>query len=147
MADIVAELTAIGQTIQAALPSVVLKYQHVPEQPTAGVLVVRLADDSVTTETSYHYRIDRSYQLVYFGTSETDCLRQMEAIKLAVNDNLKIPYNDTDYITISGFGASQPSKSDSGAFFVLAIVRGTVRQARTQPNATKISDVSVATKE
>ncbi|MDQ0174379.1 hypothetical protein [Bacillus chungangensis] len=144
MAKITDEIEAIGAIISGTLPDATIKYQHLPEKPTLGLAVIQYVESSNTTETAYHYRIDRTFRLLYYGQSEVDCLRKFELIEEVFGNTLQ--FKTTDYRVIpKSFGASQPFKTEGGAFCMLATLQVELRQARPQEKYEKIGVVEVET--
>lgn len=142
MADIKTEVQSIRDFVAPELPGAAFKLQNMPDTYKAGELVIELVGSKTETETGYHYRLDRTFQLVYFGTSKLDCLTKMQAVERKINDKQMIPLG-TRYLRIGSFSLSQSFKTETtGVYAVIGILEAETREARTQEVFTKIQDVN-----
>ncbi|WNF07476.1 hypothetical protein [Brevibacillus borstelensis] len=95
------------------------------------------------SETRYHYRVDRAYQVVIYGVDSPTVLERMDAVLRKVNDKTTlIPIAGTlRYIRTDGFGYSAAFRTESGLFACVGVLQTEVREARTQEQYDKIMHV------
>lgn len=119
-----------------------LKYE-VPTEPTAKTVVVRMSTTDTESETRYHYRIDRAYQIVIYGADSPSVLERMEAVSRKVNDKTTlIPLAGTlRYIRTDGFGYGAAFRTESGLWACVGVLQTEIREARTQEQYDKIMHV------
>lgn len=136
------EQESVGDFIKVALPSIALKYE-VPDKPAKNNIVVRLLSSDSESETRYHYRIDRDYQIVVYGVDAQDVLAKMDVIERKANDGTTlIPMKDSKrYIRIGSFSFSTAFKTEGGLYARLGVLSTEVREARTQEQYDKIMHV------
>jgi hypothetical protein len=117
--------------------------QTVPRTQTANMFVIRFQGDSRELETAAHYRIDREYQIVYFGADETDVLAKMDALSKALYQRKLIGIKDSlRYIRVESFSFSQPFKTENALYACIGVLSTEVREARDQATYTKIMQVN-----
>ncbi|QDX93636.1 hypothetical protein EEL30_15825 [Brevibacillus laterosporus] len=140
--SVVTELESVGSFVSAVVPKVALKYD-VPKQPTKDTLVVRVQSSSPESETRYHYRIDRDYQIVVYGVDSASALTKMGDIERVLNDKtMLIPVKgSTRYIRIGAFSFSMTFATEGGLSACIAVLSTEVREARTQEQYDKIMHV------
>ena len=143
MASIINEVESVGDFIAPVFPGAAVSYQNVPIEPAANDLVVRYLTSDNTTETGYHYRLNRDYQIVYFAQNEFACLQKFEALERHINDTLVIPLKNSDrYLRLESFAFSQPFKTEAGTVSaVIGVLSAHLREARTQQTFEKINNV------
>lgn len=136
------ELESVGAFVKSVLPSATLKYE-VPTQPTKDTVVVRMLTTDTESETRYHYRVDRAYQVVIYGVDSPTVLERMEAVLRKVNDRTTlIPLAGTlRYIRTDGFSYGAAFRTESGLFACVGVLQTEVREARTQEQYDKIMHV------
>ncbi|WP_232696176.1 hypothetical protein [Brevibacillus daliensis] len=142
MASLIKEIEAVGAIVRQAIPNAIVKYQHIPEEPGKDMCVVQYISGGNESETAYHYRIDRTFRIVWFGTSEVDCIRKLEIMERTFGNTLQFKADGYRVITKS-FGASQPFQTTGGAFAILATLQAELRQARPQETYEKMQKISV----
>jgi hypothetical protein len=86
-------LESVEDFVKTVHPTALTEKQNVPRKPPANLFVVRFQNDDRTSETGYHYRIDREYQIVYFGADEADVLTKMDSLSTALYQRQLIPIN------------------------------------------------------
>lgn len=137
------ELTSVGSFVKSVLPPTTqLKYE-VPTKPTKDSAVVRVLTVDTESETRYHYRIDRAYQVVVYGEDSPTVLDRMESVSRKVNDRTTlIPIAGTlQYIRTGGFGYGAAFRTESGLWACVGVLQTEVREARTQEQYEKIMHV------
>lgn len=141
MASILSELDAIVAHITPLHEGATYVQQNIPEEPTPNTFSVRFLRDSRSMETNLRMKIQREYQIVYFGTDIADVLTRMEAVsRKALNDNMMIPLQDGSlrYIRVESFSLSAPLTTESEVDAMIGILVGEVRECRTQEAFEKI---------
>lgn len=136
---VVNELQSVGTFLAASVPSATVKYE-VPAKPTPSDLVVRAQSNDYKSETRYHYRIDRTYQVIAFGADSPTVLAKMDAISRKVMDKrMAIPINgSTRFIRVGSFSFSAPFRNENGQWAAIGVLETEVREARTQEEYGKI---------
>ena len=137
------ELASVGAFVMSALPTdAQLKYE-VPTEPSASTVVVRMLTTDTESETGYHYRVDRSYQIVIYGADSPTVLERMDAVSRLLNDRTTlIPITGSlRYIRTDGFGYSAAFRTESGLWACVGVLQTEVREARTQEQYEKIMHV------
>ena len=151
MADIAQEIETIASYLGTTATFARVWRQHLPSKYTANELSVRYLGDSSESETAYHYRIDRVYQVVYFAATEIACIQRATLLQRAINRQIKIRIKDTDgYMTLVSFSISQPFKTDTdGVFAVVGVIQAQVREARYFAPVPKMEHIeaTITTKE
>ncbi|NGQ95499.1 hypothetical protein G3578_10075 [Brevibacillus sp. SYP-B805] len=133
------ELASVASFVASVVPGAQVKYD-VPTQPVAANLVVRAITNDFESETRYHYRIDRAYQIVAYGADALAVTTKMDAISRKVMDGkTAIPIAGTQrYIRVNGFNFGAPFKTESGLSACIGVLQTEVREARTQEEYEKI---------
>lgn len=150
MADIVTEIESLRDFV--ADPSLYSRIwmQHTPAKYTAGELTIRFSGDDTTSETGYHYRLDRNYQFVYFGTSELDCIRKATALQRKLNSKHAIQLKGSErYIRVGPFSLSQPFKTEGGEVFaIIGMLQAEMREERdlTAQEVPKMGGITIEVK-
>ncbi|WP_025846490.1 hypothetical protein [Brevibacillus agri] len=137
------DLSSVGAYVKSALPSSVqLKYE-VPTQPTKDNVVVRMLTTDTESETAYHYRVDRTYQVVIYGADSPTVIERMDAVSRKVNDRTTlIPIaGSLRFIRTNGFGYGAAFRTESGLWACAGVLQTEVREARTQEQYEKIMHV------
>lgn len=149
MASVVNEIESITEFIEPLFAGANVHYQQIPVEPKPNTLIVRYLKGDNATETNYHYRLDRDYQIVYFAQNEFACLQKFEHLERKLNDVLVIPLKNSDrYLRLEFFSFSQPFKTESGTVMaILGVLRASLREPRTQPVTPKIMQVDARIEE
>ena len=130
MAEITDELLALRDYV-TSIGFTRINLAYLPEKYVAGELSIRYQGDDSTSETGYHYRLDRDYQFVVFGTSERDCLSKASALQKRMNGAHKIRVGESGWMSLGSFSMSQPFKAeDSDVYGIIGMLQATVREAR-----------------
>ena len=145
MADIKAEIQSRRDFVAPELTGVTFQLQNMSETYKANVMSIEFGASSPTSETAYHYRLNRTYQLVYFGTSKLDCVTKMQAIERKINDKQDIEIGSTGrYLRVASFSLSNAFKTETtGVYAVIGMLEAKVREPRTQENYEPINNVTV----
>lgn len=140
MASITNEIESITAFIEDLFPGASVHYQRVPSEYRANELAVRYLTGTNESETNYHYRLDRDYQVIYFAQNEFACLTKFEALERKLNNTFVIPINGSmGYLRVESFSFSQPTKTEGGTIFaIIGVLSVNVREARTQEEFEKI---------
>lgn len=146
MADIKTEIQSIRDFVATELPGVRFHLQYMPDAYKADELAIELGPSSSETETAFHYRLDRTYQLVYFGASKLDCMTKMQAVEHKMNDKQLIPLGDSArYLRIGSFSLSPSFKTDTtGVYAVIGMLEAETREARTQVTYEPVNNMEVS---
>ena len=136
------EVESVGTFVKSVVPGASLKYD-VPTQPTKDNVVVRIQGTESESETGYHYRTDRTYQIVVYGEDALDVQTKMDALRRKCMDGkMAIPINGSlRYIRIGSFSFSAPIRTEGGLFACIGVMPTEVREARTQEQYDKIMHV------
>lgn len=136
------ELASVGAFVKTVVSGAALKYE-VPSQATKDTLVVRIQTNDYESETRYHYRIDRTYQIITYGADSPSVTAKMDAIARKVNDKTTmIPtVSSLRYIRANGFGYGAAMRTESGLWACVGVLQTEVREARTQEQYEKIMHV------
>lgn len=147
MADIKTEVQSIRDFVSTELPNTKFYLQNMPDKFSINELAIELVNSKAETETAYHYRLDRTYQIVYFGSNKLDCLSKMQAVERKINDQQLIELQGkARYLRIGSFSLSQSFKTETtGVYAVIGMLEAELREARTQEVFTKIQSVTPTT--
>lgn len=133
MTDIKNEVQSIRDYVGPALAGVKFHLQSMPTKYAANELSIRFAGSSTESETGFHYRLDRIYQLVYFGASELDCLAKMQVLEEKFNIDQVIPLKGSErHLRLEPFSISAPFKTESNVYSIIGILNASLREARPQ---------------
>jgi len=144
VADIVKEVETLSEYIAGVTTFNRIWKQYLPPKYTANELSIRYLGDTSTAETSYHLRLDREYQFIYFGTSELDCIQKIALIqrKLKSKDAIQMK-GSPRYMRIGSFSMSQPFMTEgSTVYAVIGVLQAQVREARDFVDAPKMANVT-----
>ena len=140
--SLVNDIQSVVDFIKSMYPKANVIKQNLPTTPTPNTFVVRLLTSSTESETLYHIRRDRDYQIVYYGTNVSDILTKMDEIERKVTNNIVIPINGTlRYLRVEGFSFSMPFKTESNIDVILGVLQTEAREARDQKTYDKIMHV------
>ena len=135
------EVQSIRDFVAPELLGATFKLQNMPDTYKAGELAIELVGSKPESETGFHYRLDRTFQLVYFGANKLDCLTKMQAVERKINDKQMIPLG-TRYLRIGSFSLSQSFKTETtGVYAVIGMLEAEIREARTQGVVNKVTGV------
>ncbi|MED1906117.1 hypothetical protein [Cytobacillus firmus] len=145
MVSVVNEIESIGEFIEPVFASPTVHYQQVPVQPKENEMVIRYLLTDSATETSFSYRLNRTYQIIYFGKNEFDCLKAFEALEQQLNNSLVLPLKNSDrFLRLESFSYSQPFKTESGTCVaILGVLNAHLREAREQETYEKIKNMDL----
>lgn len=139
---VVDELQSVVDFIKAMFPTANVIKQNPPSTPTPNTFVARLLSSDTDSETLYHMRRSRDYQIVCYGSHPSDVLAKMDAIERKTINDIVIPIKGSlRYISVGGFSFSMPFKTESGVDAVIGILQTEVREARDQATYEKIMQV------
>ena len=141
------ELTSLRNFIASVMPATTkFHLQNMPSQYVAGEVAIDFTGDRSDTETALHYRVDTTYQIVYFGESRIDCVDKMDAIKRKLRDTASIQLGTKiGKLTDNPISVSQPFKTESGVYGIIGMLEVESRELKTQVSSMKIAEVSVST--
>lgn len=139
---VVNDLLSIESFIRGLFPSTTFK-QTLPKQPVPNTFVIRLLSDGRVTETHTSIRVERTYQIVYYGTAPSDVLTKMDTLSRAIYLNEQIPVNASSrFIRVGAFSFSAPFQTDGDLYASIGVMETQVREERTQAAAILIGEVS-----
>lgn len=131
-------MVAIEAHIKALFPTVTTGKQTIPEQPLPNSFYVRLLNEDRETETRYHFRIDRQYQIVHFTERPDTVLANMDTFGTSVYQSELI-----GHIRVNSFSTTQPMQTENDLYVIIGVLDTSVRQAREQTQYPKINHVNV----
>lgn len=137
------ELASVASFVKSVLPPTTQVKYDVPTQPTKDNVVVRMLTTDTESETGYHYRIDRTYQIVVYGADAPSVLDKMDVIMRKANDGKAVIAisGSLRYIRIGSFSFGAAFKTESGVYACVGVLPTEVREARTQEQYDKIMHV------
>ncbi|WP_337102332.1 hypothetical protein [Paenibacillus sp. YIM B09110] len=139
---VVNELQSIETFIRGLYPSTTYK-QTPPKKPVADTFVIRMQTDSRVSETYLTMRVDRTYQVIYYGAQPADVLTRMDELSRAIYQTEQIPINaSTRFIRIGAFSFSAPFETDNGLYACIGVLETAVREGRTQETSPLIGEVT-----
>ncbi|MDH5159822.1 hypothetical protein [Heyndrickxia oleronia] len=142
MASILNEIDSIFTYVEDLFPGAKIRYQEVPPVLEPNMVTLRYASGDMTTETTFHYRLDRDYQFIYFDNTELKCLDKGDALARKLNNALVIPIKGSKrYLRVGSFSLSQPFKTESGVYAIIGMLSAELREARDQEHWDKIEHV------
>lgn len=115
---------------------------HVPAEYVAGELSIRFAGGDTASETGYHFRLDRNYQFIVFGTSERDCLARTSPLQRRLRSAHKINVGESGWLTLGSFSLSPTFKAEGAEVYVITgILQATAREAREFAEVPKMAEI------
>ena len=144
MTTIKDEIMALRAFIAATLTGVKFHLESDPATPAAGDISIRIATSSPTAETSAHNRIDRTYQIIYYGSTNIDVIDKAELLRKAFTNSIKINLGATGYVTVASFSMSQVLKADNGTPATIVMLELEIRETVDLPTYTKITGVEAS---
>ncbi len=148
MADIKNEVQSIREVVGHVLPDVKYNLMHMPAEYKADTMSIEYAGGKpAESETGYHYRIDRLYQIIYLGKNALDCVEKMGKVERLFNNEMVIPLKNVEgrYLRIDSFSLSRPFKTESGVYAIIGMLSAHFREARSQSIYPKIGKVETRT--
>ena len=142
IAEIVTELVTVENFIKSLYPSSVYK-QEIPLRPDPDTFSVRAFSSSHINETGYHYRIDRTYQIMYIAENHPQLLSRIDSLGRALYGVLVIPIEGSDnrYLRVMGYNTTAPFETENDLYGQIAVLDCAVREARSQPEYQKIMHI------
>lgn len=144
MADIVTEINTIGDLINPVASFARYYKQTLPSVYVANTFAIRWQGDAPPTDlTAVIYETNRPYQIMYFGSSEIDCLQKAQAIQTELQKHIKVKLRGLDdYITLGPFAFSAPYKTDTdGVYATVGILLVSDAISRPQPTSPKMQNI------
>lgn len=139
---LVNDLVSIENFVKTVHPTAHTEKQTVPLLPVANTFVIRFQDERRESETAYHYRIDREYQIVYLGANAPDVLTKIDVLGRAIYQARVLPISGSlRYLSVESFSFGQPFQTDNNLHAGIAVLTTEVREARDQPTYQKIMNV------
>lgn len=140
---VVNDLISVENFVKARYPAPAHTYKQVPpKRPDPKTFTVRLLDDGRVTETGYHTRVDRAYQIVYIDTGPAEVLTVMDDLSRVFMDGTVIPINaSARFIRVGAFSFSAPFQTENDQYAVIGVMRTEIREARTQDNSPLIGEI------
>jgi len=129
-ANIETEIQTIAEYIAPLFTAV--RGQNLPKVYVPDTCVVRYLGDDQESETGASNRIDRQYQLVFFGATEIDCIRKVNSVQQYMTniDSLKLK-GSTRYMRMGSFSTSAPFLTENKVVYaVIGVLQVQVRQAK-----------------
>ena len=144
MADIVQEVESLRNFVADSTLYSRIWMQTLPAQYKSGELSIRFIGDDTTSETGYHFRLDRDYQFVYFGANEFECISKASALQRKLNSTHVIKLKDSDrFLRIGSFSLSQPFKTENTAVFgIIGVLQAQINEARHFEQVPKMAEVT-----
>jgi hypothetical protein len=139
------EINAISDVIKTDFPTMKVNKQNVPEKPIKGEMCVRFQRNNSGADTSASYVMTSEYQLVYFGLNNVDVLTKIDALTDRFNNLIKIPIEETRYLTVESLSFSQPFKTAENLDAVIGVLVGTTRKNKAVPDAPLVENVEIRT--
>jgi hypothetical protein len=137
------DIVSVEAFVKARFTTSTTVKQTVPLKPAANTFVIRLQSSSSESETAYHFRNDREYQIVYYGDTALDVLTKLDTLTTALEQTRVIPINGSlRYIRVGAISVSMPFKTDNDLYAAILVVSTEVRQARTQEAYAKMAQVN-----
>ncbi|WP_239613937.1 hypothetical protein [Cohnella mopanensis] len=138
--SVINEIIAIESYIKSFSPASTTGKQIVPEKPPNDSFYVRLIGDGRETETLYHFRATREYQVVYYAEWPESVIAKMDALSTALYQTEVV----TPGMRMNSFGYSQPVKMRNGEIYAsVGVLEVSVREARNQTMWPKINHVGI----
>ncbi|MEV5028503.1 hypothetical protein [Paenibacillus sp. LPE1-1-1.1] len=138
---VVNELQSVETFIRGLYPSTTYK-QTVPKKPAADTFVIRLLTDGRANETHTSIRVERTYQIVYYGSAPSDVLTKMDTLSRAIYQTEQIPINaSARFIRVGAFSYSAPFQTEGDLYACIGVMETHVREERTQVASPLIGEV------
>lgn len=144
MANIIGEIDTIGDLLAGVGVDRFYK-QNMPVSYVKNTIGIRWqGENDADTFTQAAYGIDRIYQVIYFGSSEVDCITKIQKVRTALKADTKVKLRGIDdYMTLMSFNFAPPFKTDTdGVYMVSGLLVARVYEARPQTVYTKMGDIN-----
>lgn len=145
MADIIDEINTIGDLL-ASIGVTRFYKQDLPKTYVANTIGIRWQGDTDIGRTADFYEIDRTYQVIYFGSNNVDCLNKTKLMRNLLSEYVgkKVKMRDSDeYMTFESFVMTAPFKTETdGVCAVSGVLNVTVREAHKRPTFVKMGELS-----
>lgn len=143
MADIIAEINTIGDLIAPASDFTRFYKQSLPEKYVANTVGIRWQGDTNESLTNVMYSVGRTYQVVYFGNNEVNCIQIADKIRTQLNNTIKTRLRGSDdYMTLGPLSFSAPYKTETdGVYAIIGVLPVTVYAERPQTEYQKMAYV------
>lgn len=136
------ELQSVVDFVKTMYPTTKIIKQNVPSTPAPNIFAIRLLTSDTESETLYHMRRNRDYQIVYYGSNVEDVLTKIDVLERKAMNNIVIPITGSlRYVRVEGFSFGMPFKTESGVDVAIGVLQTTVREARDQKTYDKIMHV------
>lgn len=140
---VVNDLISVEAFVKAQFSASSTFKQWSPESPESDTFVIQQISDRRETETNYHTRVERTYQIVYVNAELPEVLTKMDALSYAAMDGTLIPINaSARFIRVEAFSYSQPFQTENDLFACIGVMSTEVREARTQDTSPFIGVVN-----
>ncbi|WP_060210505.1 hypothetical protein [Sporosarcina koreensis] len=143
MAEITDEIMALRHYV-ADIGFTAFHLGNMPTEYVAGELAIRFIGGDTASETGYHFRLNREFQFLVFGTSERDCYSKSSALQRRLNSAHKINVGESGWLTLGSFSLSPAFKAEgSEVYGIIGILQATAREARHFEKAPKIGGITI----
>jgi len=137
--SVIDDMVTIEAHIKTLFPAAITGKQKIPLKPPANSFYVVVDDEDRVTETRYHFRIDRVYQIVHFAERPDTALANMSALGDAILQTELIKH-----IRVNDWSATQPFETeDADLYAIIGVLDTSVRQSRIQKAYPKINNVNI----
>lgn len=147
MATVTDELTSLKEFLAGTLgDGCNFCIQYTPKKYEANTVIINLLSSSRNSETGYHTKSQRSYQITYFCNSMKNCVATADELEGAFTSTQIVPIVDADnrYIRIDSVASSRAFETETlGIYAVVLVVGAHVRNMKPQHKYEKINDVSI----
>ena len=143
MADIIAEINTIGDLIAPASDFTRFYKQSLPEKYVANTVGIRWQGDTNESLTNVMYSVGRTYQVVYFGNNEVNCIQIADKIRTQLNNTIKTRLRGSDdYMTLGPLSFSAPYKTETdGVYAIVGVLPVTIYAERPQQSWEPIENI------
>lgn len=140
---LVSDLVSVENFVHSLYPSASMYKLTAPLTLAANMFVLRFVNESRTLETAAHFRMDRDYQIVYYGENGLDVLTIMDGLSKAFYQKKVIPITDSSrFIGMKSFSFSQLSQTENGLYTAIGALSTETREARDCDPSEKIGRVN-----
>lgn len=124
MTTIINEINTLASVISEDATYSKIYKQDLPKVYVPNTLGVRWQSDSEMASTERFSRFRRVYQIMYFGGSQSDCLRAVDYIRMKLAPIRKLQVLEEEgFINLEPLGFSAPFKTDTdGVYAVVGIL-------------------------
>lgn len=132
------DLLTIESYVKALFPLAKTGKQLVPDKPVANSFYIRIVSEDRETETRYHYRVDRTYEVIHFAARPDTALSNMDKLGRAIYQTELI-----GHIRVGDFAISEPSETENELYVTIGVIETSVRESRDQVVWPKINNITV----